>query len=70
MVASKQTEISFYRGFGRHRGRAFATLAQVLGRTANPLLRKDFLPASKRVGAGFLDFVAPEIEEVVSVKTN
>ena len=38
--ASRQLEIPFYRGVGRQRGRGFGALAQVLGRTAIPFLRK------------------------------
>ena len=51
MVAPRQVEIPFYRGIGRKRGRGFGALAQVIGRTANPFLRKYIVPAAKRVGA-------------------
>ena len=50
MVASRQVEIPFYRGAGRQRGRGFGALSQVFGRTANPFLRKNIVPAAKRVG--------------------
>ena len=40
MVASRQVEIPFYRGIDRQRGRGFGALAQVIGRTAIPFLRK------------------------------
>ena len=40
MVASRQIEIPFYRGVGRQCGRRFGALAQVIGRTAIPFLRK------------------------------
>ena len=66
MVASRQVEIPCYRGVGRQRGRCFGTLAQVIGRTAIPFLRKYIVPAAKRVGADLLDFAAPEIGEVFS----
>ena len=66
MVASRQIEIPFYRGLGRQRGRGFGALAQVIGRTAFPFLRKDIVPAAKRVGADLLKFASPEIAEVVS----
>ena len=36
MVASRQVEISLYRGIGRQRGRGFGALAQVIGRTSIP----------------------------------
>ena len=70
MVASKQLEITFYRGIGRQRGRGFSALAQVIGRTAIPFLRKYIVPAAKRVGADLLEFAAPEIAEVVSGRKN
>ena len=66
MVASRQVEIPYYRGVGRQRGRGFDALAQGIGRTANPFLRKYIVPAAKRVGADLLEFAVPEIAEVVS----
>ena len=50
MVASRQVEIPFYRGIGRQRGRGFGALAQVIGRTAIPFLRRYIVPAARRVG--------------------
>ena len=66
MVASRQVEIPYYRGVGRQRGRGFGALAQVIGRTAIPFLRKYVVPAAKRIGADVLDFAAPQIGEVFS----
>ena len=66
MVASRQVEIPYYRDVGRQRGRGFGALAQVIGRTAIPFLRKYIVPAAKRVGADLLEFALPEIAEVVS----
>ena len=40
MIGSKQVEIPYYRGVGRHRGRGFRALAQGIGRTAFPFLRE------------------------------
>ena len=70
MVALREVEIPFYRGVGRQRGRGFGALAQVIGRTAFPFLRKYIVPAAKRVGADLLEFAVPEIAEVVSGKKN
>ena len=70
MVASRQVEIPYYRAFGRQRGRGFGALAQVIGRTAIPFLRKYVVPAAKRVGADLLEFAVPEIAEVVSGRKN
>ena len=65
MVASREVDIPYYRGVGRQRGRGFGALAQVIGRTAIPFLRKFIVPAAKRVGADLLEFAVPEIAEVV-----
>ena len=70
MVASRQVEIPFYRGVGRQRGWGFGALAQFIGRTAIPFLRKYIEPAAKRVGSDLLEFAVPEIAEVVSGRRN
>ena len=70
VVASRQVEIPYYRSVGRQRGRGFGALAQVIGRTAIPFLRKYIVPAAKRVGADLLEFAVPEIAEVVSGRKN
>ena len=66
MVASRQVEIPYYRAVGRQRRRGFGALAQVIGRTAIPFLRKYVVPAAKRIGADLLEFAASEIGEVIS----
>ena len=66
MFASRQVEIQYYRGFGRQSGRGFGALAQVIGRTTIPFLRKYIVPAAKRIGADMLEFAAPEIGDVIS----
>ena len=66
MVASRQVEIPYYRAVGRQRRRGFGALAQVIGRTAIPLLRKYVVPAAKCIGADVLEFNAPEIGEIIS----
>ena len=70
MVASREVEIPYSRGVGRQRGRGFGALAQVIGRTAIPFLRKYIVPAARRVGADLLEFAVPEIAEVVSGRKN
>ena len=70
MVASRQVEISYYRGVGRQRGLGFGALAQVIRRTAFPFFHKYIVPAAKRVGAELLEFAVPEIAEVVSGRKN
>ena len=70
MVASRQVEIPYYKGVGRQRGRGFGALAQVIGRTAIPFLRKYIVPAANLIGADMLEFAVPEIAEVVSGRKN
>ena len=70
MVASRQVDIPYYREVGRQRRRGFGALAQVIGRTAIPFLRKYVVPAAKRIGADMLEFAVPEIAEVVSGRKN
>ena len=65
MVAGRQVEIPFCNGIGRQRGRGFGALAQVIGRTENPILRKYTDPSAKRVRIEFLEFAAPDIAQVV-----
>ena len=66
MVASRQVEIPYYRGVGRQRGRGFGALAQVIGRTAIPFLRKHVVPAAKRIDADMCEIAVPEVADVVS----
>ena len=68
MVTSNTLELPYYKGIGRQRGRGFGDLAQFIGRTAIPFLRKYILPAAKRVGANLLEFPVPEVADVVSGK--
>ena len=70
MVASITLEVPYYKGLGRQRGLGFGALAQIIGRTANPLLGKYIVPANKRVGADLLEFAVPEVADVVSGKKN
>ena len=70
MVASNTLELPYYKGIGRQRGRGFGALAQVIGRTAIPFLRKYIVPAAKRVSADLLEFAVPEVADVVSGKKN
>ena len=70
MVASSQVEIPFYKGIGQKRGPEFSASAQVIGRAAIPFLRTDIVPAAEGVGVDLLEFVAPEISEVVSGRKN
>ena len=64
MVAD--SDLSYFRGYSRQRGRGFGALAQTIGRTAIPFLRRYVVPAAKRVGADLLDIAAPEIGNVLT----
>ena len=66
MVAD--SDLPYFRGYSRQMGRRFGTLAQTIGRTAIPFLRRYFVPAAKRVGADLLDIAAPEIRNVLTGK--
>ena len=66
MVFSRQVEITFYRGFARHRRQGFAALAEVIGRTTFLFSRKKIVPAAKRVGVDLLEFASPEIADVAT----
>lgn len=66
MVAPSNTDLPYFKGYGRQRGRGFGALAQTIGRTAIPFLRKYVVPAARRVGADLLEYAAPEIGEVLS----
>ena len=70
MVASREVELPYYKGVGRQRGRGFGALAQVIGRTAIPFLKKYVVPAARRIGADMLGFAVPHIADVVSGKQN
>lgn len=70
MVASREIELPYYRGVSRQRGRGFGALAQVIGRTAVPFIKKFIVPAARRVGADLLEYAVPELANVVGGKTN
>ena len=68
MVASRQVEIPYYRAVGRQRGRGFGALAQVIGRTAIPFLRKYFVPAAEHVDADLLDLLCQKSQRLLVVE--
>ena len=68
MVAD--SDLPFFRGYSRQRGRGFGALAQTIWRTANPFLRRYVVPAAERVGADLLDIAAREIGNVLTGKKN
>ena len=68
MVAD--SDLPYFRGYSRQRGRGFGALARTIGRTAIPFLRRYVVPAARRVGADLLDIAAPEIGNVLTGKKN
>ena len=66
MVAQNSANFPIFRGHARQRGRGFGVLAQTLGRTAIPFIKKYIVPAAKRIGADLFEIPAPEIGKVVS----
>ena len=70
MVAQSSANFPIFRGHARQRGRGFGALAQTLGRTAIPFIKKYIVPAAKRIGADLFEIAAPEIGEVVSGQKN
>ena len=70
MIASRELELPCYRGVKRQRGRGFGALAQVIGRTAVPFVKKFFVPAARRVEADLVEYAVPEMAEVISGKQN
>ena len=66
MVAQKSAGFPIFREHARQRDRDFGALAQTLGRTAIPFIKKNIVPAAKRIEADLFEIAAPEIGEVVS----
>ena len=70
MVASRSVELPYNRSIARQRASGLGALAQVIGRTAIPFLRKNIVPVAHRVGADLMEIAAPEIATVVSGRRN
>ena len=66
MVAD--SDLPYFRGYARQRGRGFGALAQTIGRTAIPFLRRYVVAAAKIVGADLIEMAAPEIGNVLTGK--
>ena len=70
MVASRQVEIPFQRGNGRHRRWRIGVVAQGTGRNGSSFFPKHIAQDAKSVGADWLESATPEIAEVVSGRKN
>ena len=66
MVADR--DLPYFRGYARQKGREFGALAQTIGRTAIPFLRRYVVPAAKRVRADLTEMAIPEIGIVLTGK--
>ena len=64
MVAD--SDLPYFRGYSRQRGRGFGASAQTNGRTVVPFLRRYVAPAAKRVSADLIELNAPEIRNVLA----
>ena len=64
MVAPRELELPYYRGVTRQRGRGFGALAQVIGRTAVPFVKKCIAPAARSFGADLLEYLKWQTELV------
>ena len=62
MVA--QDQLPYFRGHARQRGRGFGALAQTIGRTAIPFIRRYVVPTAKRFGADLISAAAPTIGDL------
>ena len=70
MVAQSSAIFPIFRGNARQHGRGFGALAQTLGRTAIPFIKKYIVPAAKGIGADLFEIAAPEIGEVAVDEKN
>ena len=61
-------DLPYFGVSSRQRRRGFGALAQIIGRTAIPFLRRYVVPAAKRVGVDLLDIAAPEIGNILTGK--
>ena len=66
MVAQSSDNFRIFCGHAGQRGRGFGALAQSFGRTAISFIKKNIVPAAKRIGVGLFEIAAPEIGEIVS----
>ena len=55
------SDLPYFRGYSRQKGKRFGALAQTIGRTAIPFLRRYDVPAARTVGADLIELAAPEI---------
>ena len=66
MVA--HSDLPFFREYAGQGGRGFGFLAQTIGRTAIPFLRRYVVAPAKRVGAELIEMAAPEMGNVLTGK--
>ena len=70
MVARSSANFLIFCGHAGQRGSGFCPLAQTLGRTAIPFIKKYIVSAAKIFGADLFEIAAAEIREVVSGRKN
>ena len=58
MVSQKSADFPIFRGHARQRGRSFGALAQTLGRTPIPFIKKYIVPVANKIGADLFEIAA------------
>ena len=66
MVAD--SDLPYLHSYSRQKGRGFGALAQTIGKTAIPFLRRYVVQAAKTVDADLIDMYATEIGNVLTEK--
>ena len=66
MVAD--SDLPYFHSYSRQKGRGFGMLAQTIGKTAIPFLRRYVVQAAKTVDADLIDMYATEIGNVLTEK--
>ena len=70
MVASRELDLPYCTRVTRQRGKRFGTLAQDIGRTADPFVEKTIVAAARKFEADLLEFAVPEMAEKIRGEKN
>ena len=62
--------LPYFSGVRRQRGRGLGAFAGTVARSAFPILKKYFVPAAKRIGKDLIEAAIPQIDEVMSGRSN
>ena len=64
------TNLEYFKGTPRQRGRGLGALAGKIARTAFPIFRKYVLPTAKKLGKDALEAALPELGEVIAGRSS